>query len=245
MGYCGWYLNVRFDNLTLNGVAADMRLVRLAQPMSVGTTYFWPGGGQDWGESLIGITLNQPYVGLPSPMVDGLMSAIPGAAKWNRTSSEFKPQTFWSVPCDAKLDLNVTLNGTEFSMNSQDLIMREENGNCTALLYSVIEDGTWKSVPFLGLSFLRTVYSVWDLKDQRIGFMKVKDGGEVLNKTSSAPPSYAFSTVPVQATTTGKIYGEKTPSPAGVQPKGNEASPRGVASLTLAGASALVLLLLL
>lgn len=245
MGYCGWYLNVRFDNLTLNGVAADMRLVRLAQPMSVGTTYFWPGGGQDWGESLIGITLNQPYVGLPSPMVDGLMSAIPGAAKWNRTSSEFKPQTFWSVPCDAKLDLNVTLNGTEFSMNSQDVIMREENGNCTALLYSVIEDGTWKSVPFLGLSFLRTVYSVWGLKDQRIGFMKVKDGGEVLNKTSSAPPSYAFSTVPVQATTTGKIYGEKTPSPAGVQPKGNEASPRGVASLTLAGASALVLLLLL
>lgn len=219
-----------------------MALVRLAKPADVGSSYLWPLSDGDWGERLIGITFNQPYIGLPSAMIDWLMSTIPDAAKWNRTSTKYMPESFWSVPCNAKLDFNVTLNGTEFTMHAEDLIMHEENGNCTALFYPIPEDSSWKSVPFLGLPFLRTVYSVWDLKNQRIGFSEVKDGGEVLNKASSAPPIDTFSTVPVQATTTGRTYGEGHSSSATKESKGNDASHRAVVSLTLVGSSVLVVL---
>lgn len=234
--------NVRLDNLTLNGVTANVDLVRRAKPVDVGASYMWPLSDGDWGERLIGITLNQPFVGLPSAMVDGLMSTVPGAAKWNRTSAKYKPETFWSVPCDAKLDFSVTLNGTMFSMAAEDLIMREENGNCTALFSSVVEDGTWKSVPFLGLPFLRTVYSVWDLQNQCIGFSEVKNEGELLNMTTFASPLDNFSTVPVQPTTTGRIYGEKHSSSTTKEPTSNGDSSRVVVSLTLFGASAIIVL---
>lgn len=256
--------SVRIDKLALNGAEADLALLPLQTRVPVGATNVSAGDGTQ-GERLIGLSPVNPYLGFPSPVVDALMANVSGAVKLNRIDPDNSdPTAFWSVPCDAKLELKVTLNGTEYAMDTQDLTTHNGYRNamnrqgapptnsdrrCTVLLYSTPEGADWESQPWLGLPFLRTVYSVWDLSVPRVGFTKVKQQGDALTSTYSAPAEeFDYVYVPAETTTTGRTYGSGTAAPSatagGVGEKKDEsgASPRALTAFVLAGAGSLAAL---
>lgn len=224
--------SVGIEKISLNGVAANMSLFPLRPLVGRHTTGLRPGSDGTQGKRLVTINSMTNYIGLPGSIVDALMSNVSGALKRNRTlandnSMKPKAEVVWTVPCDAQLDLKVTLNGTEYTMDAQDLTSRETNGNCTAVFASIppsSHDGPPSpySVPWLGLSFLRTVYSVWDPSVPRIGFAMVKDAGAVLNATSA-------------------VAGEEN----GGKDNGSGARHAVVPQLVLAGASALSIVALM
>lgn len=155
-------------------------------------------------------------LGFTAPIVDTLMSTVEGATKWSISYAKGEDQTgpetaTWTMPCDAKAELVLTFNGTEFTLQAADFTKEDPpgSGNCTVLIES---DGRGdnsvgaRGKPFLGLSFLRTVYSVWDPSVPRVGLAKLKQQNqEPLFKeapTQSSDPNDGTSSI-VSATTTG------------------------------------------
>lgn len=142
-----------------------------------------------------------PGIGLPPVALDKMMSAIDGAKKWTQDG-----KAVWTVPCDNKLKLTLGLlhsslgsnNNTADFVIENDALVVNEGSQCRTVFTST------EGRPWLGLPFLSSVYSVWDLEKSRIGFAKVKSGSRIDNS------EFANATAPAresaQPTTTGKEY---------------------------------------
>lgn len=173
---------------------------------------------QEDGKTPASLVPGKTTLGFPGPIVDTLMSAVEGATKWSISypkgegNDQRRPETAtWSMPCDAKAELVLNFYHTEFTLHAADFTKEDPpgSGNCTVLIESdghgdntVGADGK----AFLGLSFLRTVYSIWDPSVPRVGLANLKQQNqEPLFKeapTQSSDPNVATSSI-VSATTTG------------------------------------------
>ena len=72
----------------------------------------------------------------------------------------------WTVPCTTTISLTFTFGGTAYTVSPKDWIGPMGNGVCTSNVFGhVVVAGAW----LLGDTFLKNVYTVLDVDQNRIG----------------------------------------------------------------------------
>jgi hypothetical protein len=118
--------------------------------------------GQDAGITgkLAYIDTGTSYIFGPADDVTKFHSLISGSTLKDGSTST------WFVPCTTTTPLTFTFGGTTYSIPSVDWIGPMANGVCTSLLFGqAVIPGQW----LLGDTFLKSVYTVFDIDGNRIG----------------------------------------------------------------------------
>ncbi|KAJ7088744.1 aspartic peptidase domain-containing protein [Mycena belliarum] len=100
---------------------------------------------------------------VPSDIVDGLYSAVPGAVQ---VFDDDGKSSKWVVPCTAAINLHLTFGGQNFTVHPLDLsdlhnFTTSDNRTFTACLNAVGADFDLGRDAVFGQSFLRNVYTVF------------------------------------------------------------------------------------
>ncbi|KAB5585870.1 aspartic peptidase domain-containing protein [Coniochaeta sp. 2T2.1] len=130
------------------------------------------------------------YIFGPPEDVAALHKLIPGA-KGDNNGFAYK------VPCDSIKTLTITFSGVAYTLSPKDWMSPPAGGVCTSNFYgqAVVKD-SW----LLGDSFLKNVYSVFDVDQKRIGL------------APAAGPTAAATTSDTSGTTTTSVPDSPTPS---------------------------------
>ncbi|KAG6030392.1 hypothetical protein E4U41_000113 [Claviceps citrina] len=130
----------------------------------------------------------------PGDKVKKIHAVIPG-------SSSGDGQTY-TVPCDSNRDLTFTFSGIDYKLSPQDWISpKNSDGKCTSNIYGhEVIPGAW----LVGDTFLKSVYTVFDRDQGRVGFAAVAGSQDSTSSSPSRDGSEAKTTVgPSTGTATG------------------------------------------
>jgi hypothetical protein len=150
----------------------------------------------------------------PPADVKKIFSTIEGASSSNG-------QTY-TIPCDSDVPVAMTFSGSSWTISSKDLISEpNSDGNCVANLYGMeVVEGAF----LLGDTFLKNVYTVFDIDQSRIGFAtratsSTSDGGESNedsdNDNNSGKDNYSISTGTSTSSATSTGFTTSTSSGSG------------------------------
>lgn len=117
-------------------------------------------GGKNAGISgkLAYIDTGTSFIFAPQDEVAQFHQTVPGAQSTDGEN--------WSVPCSTTTPLTFTFSGVGWNVASQDWVGPMANGVCTSNVYgSEVVPGQW----LLGDTFLKSVYTVFDIDENRIG----------------------------------------------------------------------------
>jgi len=215
---------VRLDGFKVNGEAV---------PPTNGTTVSWakPSGDgnmtSEWTPKPLGDGNVTYDASVPGPVVlniqgivnpvgnetfYALHSKIPGARLAPNFFTNYQtpppPLQFMYVPCDTNVTVTLTLNGTDYDLRPQDWIAQGPtslDNNCTSMFVNAET-----LPPAIGISFLQSVYTVFQYDTKRVGFARLVDGLPTRNITENGTVTVD---VPVP-TPTGSSPAASSPSSA-------------------------------
>ncbi|KAI1863957.1 uncharacterized protein JN550_009236 [Neoarthrinium moseri] len=103
----------------------------------------------------------------------------------------------WTFPCDTTATVALTFSGKSFSINANDLKASSgDNNRCTGSIFGMeVVSGSW----LLGDTFIKNVYTVFDIDGSRIGFASKAAGSGAVTTT---PTTAVVSTVMSDGKTT-------------------------------------------
>jgi len=138
---------------------------------------------------------------------------------------------YMNVPCDTNVTLSLTFNGIDYHLRPQDWIANASHtglyNNCTSMFYSAEI-----MPPYLGISFLQSVYTVFQYDTKQLGFAHLVDGLPTRNVSANGT-SYVDVPVPT-------VTGFPTASPSSAADTLHPTSLAAVlAALTLSALSSL------
>jgi len=88
--------------------------------------------------------------------------------------------TIWTIPCDTKFSLALTIGDASFSLDQSKLILKNSDGSCTSYLRGWADSGNTQYL--FGSSFLSTIYLIFDISNpnsgqpDQVGFANRKSG---------------------------------------------------------------------
>lgn len=99
------------------------------------------------------------YVFGPQSDVEAFHKHIPGSSSSDGTT--------WKVPCDSNKEVTYQFSGQSYTIKTSDWVSKpDKDGNCTSNIYGhEVVPGAW----LLGDLFLKNVYAVFDVDEERIG----------------------------------------------------------------------------
>lgn len=98
------------------------------------------------------------FIFCPPEDAKTLHALVPGAASNNGVT--------YTVPCTTTTPLTFTFGSTTYNVDSKDWVSPMANGVCTSNIYGqAVVPGNW----LLGDTFLKNVYAVFDIDQNRIG----------------------------------------------------------------------------
>lgn len=138
----------------------------------VGTITWSTSINSSWRITLDDIFVNNTAIGLQNilTLIDTGTSYIfvstDNATKiYNQIPNSQNINGTYYLPCNNQIPISVKINGVTWNIENRDLIdhtASKDNGTCKG----TIQIGDW----ILGLSFLKNVYSIFDVDNSRIGF---------------------------------------------------------------------------
>ncbi|KKA27605.1 hypothetical protein TD95_005437 [Thielaviopsis punctulata] len=100
----------------------------------------------------------------------------------------------WTVPCDTSEDLALSFGGKAWTLQKSDWISTARDGTCYSYVMGVeVVSNGW----LLGDSFIKNVYTVFDMAERRIGFAAAKHDS---SSTASASGSTTIGGTAAQET---------------------------------------------
>ncbi|KAI6240767.1 Peptidase A1 domain-containing protein [Aphelenchoides fujianensis] len=100
------------------------------------------------------------YIEFPHSIIDSVVAKL-GAVKTGQ---------FYTVACDAKVDLKLTIAGNEYTINEQQLVLNQGWGSkCVVAVRDAGDE-----MMILGDPFFRSYCTVFDVKKRQVGFAKPK-----------------------------------------------------------------------
>ena len=102
------------------------------------------------------------YLFMPPSEAKQLLSEVPGS-----TTSDGES---WNIPCDTNIDIALIFGLVAYSISPKDYVgQRQSNGMCMSHIFgqsvSVLDEEIW----LVGDTFLKNVYTVFDMDQSRIG----------------------------------------------------------------------------
>jgi hypothetical protein len=99
------------------------------------------------------------YIFAPQEDAEAFHALIPG-------SSVGKDGATYTVPCSTTDPITITFSGVTYSIASEDWVGPSRNGVCTSNIYGMpVVEGGW----LLGDTFLKNVYVLFDIDENRVG----------------------------------------------------------------------------
>ncbi|KAI1506536.1 acid protease [Biscogniauxia marginata] len=147
----------------------------------------------------------------PPADVKAVYAMIPGSSQSGTAS--------WTVPCDSDVPVALTFSGKSWTISSKDFLSAPNgDGVCTGNIYGMeYVRGAW----LVGDTFLKNVYSVYDMDQRQIGFAAKAsssddDTDESTTTSSTASPTATRTSTssPTSSSTSGDmgLNGHETPS---------------------------------
>lgn len=137
----------------------------------------------------------------------------------------------WSVPCTTTKTMDIVFGGVSYSILASDWVGdTDDDGMCTSNIFGhAVVDGAW----LLGDTFLKNVYSVFDVDENRIGFVqKISTSTTSTSKTSGPSSTHsAGATVEATATISPGISGHESAHASGTTATATATSTSAVAPM--------------
>ncbi|KAM3072742.1 hypothetical protein ACMFMF_007074 [Clarireedia jacksonii] len=128
---------------------------------------------------------------------------IPGSATTDNST--------FTVPCSTTAPVTFTFSGVTYSVSSKDWVGPRVNGVCTSNIFgvSVVDKNSW----LVGDTFLKNVYVVFDVDQNRVGFAPKKAATSTATSTTSSGSSQTSGSS--AASSMAGQDGHKTPKVSG------------------------------
>ncbi|KAI6608430.1 hypothetical protein MCOR04_000177 [Pyricularia oryzae] len=145
------------------------------------------------------------YIFGPPGDVSAIHKQIPGAKSSDGVT--------YTAPCDSNKPLTVSFSGASYTIFTSDWLQAPNaNGECVSNLYgNEVVRGSW----LLGSTFLKNVYAVFDMDQNRIGFAPRSVPPQVTSSTSASGAPAATSVPLAHGPTTPEATGPASPATAG------------------------------
>ncbi|KAH8821183.1 aspartic peptidase domain-containing protein [Xylogone sp. PMI_703] len=184
----------------------------------------------DIGDQLAYIDTGTSYIFAPPEDAIAFHAVVPG--------SQSSDNVTFLVPCKTTTPATVTFGGVSYDIDPIDWVgfKSKDPSMCTSNIYghSVVADGGW----LLGDTFLKNVYAVFDVDENRIGFAQKKSSGTAVTSTSSTGGT---TTSPLPSSSQGSISSVSSVSsvpPDDVSPTSSNTKVTAVSSNTPSGSQA-------
>ncbi|KAI1487939.1 aspartic peptidase domain-containing protein [Biscogniauxia mediterranea] len=187
------------------------------EKMEGNITYTPLKAGSTWTITMDGATVDGKSAGLdgkdayidtgtsfifgPPNDVKAIYGMIPDSAQQDSAT--------WSVPCDSDVPVALTFSGKSWTISSKDFVSGpNDDGVCTGKIYGMeYVKGAW----LVGDTFLKNVYSVYDMDQRRIGF-----AAKAPYSNSTQDSSNSTTTSPTATAGTSTSTGSSTASGTGL-----------------------------
>lgn len=182
---------------------------------------FWaiPMANVGFGTTQAGITTKSAYIDSGTSFIfchpddaKTLHDKIPGATTTDNST--------YHVPCSTTTSVTFQFGSTTFTVSSKDWVSQPNGGVCTSNIYGHdIVSGNW----LLGDTFLKNVYAVFDVDQNRVGFAPKLAATGVT--TSSTNPTTGTATTDTGATFTASTLTASMTASSSTAPTSSAASP--------------------
>ena len=226
---------VNFGSIDTTKFSGDLNYLS-----TIDDNYFWEipvdgfsvnGNTSSLGSRSAIIDSGTSFIFLPPADAAALFQQIPG--------SKSSSSSTYSIPCSTDVPFSIVFNKVAYKISPKDYVGSSQgNGQCASNIFSqvAVDDQTW----LLGDAFMKNVYTVFDMDQNRIGFGQKNGTVSSSNSSSTASASITSSAASTSAAgSAAAVTAAVTPS--GIQPllPGQSSSPtiRASASPSAVGSS--------
>ena len=148
------------------------------------------------------------FMFLPPSDAASLFQQVPGFKQSSDDS--------YTIPCDTEISISMVFNKIAYDISPKDYVgPPTSNGQCTSNIFSqvAVDEHTW----LLGDTFMKNVYTVFDLDQNRIGF-GVKSNSSSASNSAPSSTSSSSATSTIVSSSDGSATSSPSARPTGLGP---------------------------